>query len=51
MKEDYILVVLDTIEDKLIQQSLEIITFTEKLNQEKQYKIIVLIPGREVDNI
>ena len=43
-----ILIVLDTIEDKLVRQSLEIITFSEKLLQEKSYKIIVLIPGREV---
>ena len=46
-----ILIVLDTIEDKLVRQSLEIITFSKKLLREKSYKIIVLIPGREVEHI
>ena len=46
-----ILIVLDTIEDKLVRQSLELIGFSEKLIQEKSYKIIVLIPGREVEHV
>jgi len=50
MREN-ILVVLDTIEDKLIEQSLELITFSEKLILEKSYKIIVLIPGRDAEHI
>ena len=45
------LIVLDTIEDKLIRQSLEIIAFSQKLIHEKSYRIIVLIPGREVKHI
>jgi electron transfer flavoprotein alpha subunit len=51
MRNENILVVLDTVEDKLIQQSLELITFSEKLIQEESYKIIVLIPGKDVEYI
>ncbi|MCL1864600.1 MAG: electron transfer flavoprotein subunit alpha/FixB family protein [Spirochaetes bacterium] len=51
MKEENLLVVLDTIEDKLMQQSLETIAFSEKLIREKQHKIIVLVPGRNVEYI
>ncbi|MCL1833937.1 MAG: electron transfer flavoprotein subunit alpha/FixB family protein [Leptospirales bacterium] len=51
MKDANILAVLDTIEDKLLQQSLEIITFSEKLSQEKKYKIIALVPGRDAAHI
>ena len=51
MREENILVVLDTIEDKLIEQSLELIAFSEKLIHEKLCKIIVLIAGRDVEHI
>ncbi|MCL2154331.1 MAG: electron transfer flavoprotein subunit alpha/FixB family protein [Leptospirales bacterium] len=49
--EENIFVVLDTIEDKLIEQSLELITFSKKLIPEKSYKIIVLVPGRDMEHI
>jgi electron transfer flavoprotein alpha subunit len=52
MREDNVLIVLDTIEDKLIEQSLELIAFAGKLMiHEKSYKIIVLIPGRDAEHI
>jgi len=52
MRENNILVILDTIEDKLIEQSLELIAFAEKLRlHEKSYKSIVLIPGRDAEHI
>jgi len=50
MREN-ILLVLDTIEDKLIEQSLELIAFALKLIQEKSYNIIALVPGRDTEHI
>ncbi len=42
------IIVLDTIEDKLIQQSLELIAFAESFNSGNLSHTLVIVPGRSV---
>jgi electron transfer flavoprotein alpha subunit len=46
-----IIAVLNTIEDKLVQQSLELIAFAEKYNSGDLSRMLLVIPGKSIMNL